>query len=112
MLARGLTPRDLRLTRGDAEEFVRRMLGSMHVERKARGEIVVRLGITGTGVAPNYRFDAPDGVPLVAYNGADHKPWPVAEHFQDPQNWSDAAWSYDELAAYRGELGARARTQR
>lgn len=106
VLAENVTLRDLSRTLAEPEEFVRRVLGAMHVERKARGAIVVRLGRTGTGVAPNYRFDAPDGEPLVAYNGANHQPWPPNEKFDIGTNWSTITWTYDELASYRGELGS------
>ena len=112
MLAKDVTPRDLPLTARDAEDVVRQMVGAMNKERRARGQIVVRLGVTGTGKAPNYRFDAPDGTPLVPYNGADHKPWPPGERFDDPRNWSESSWSYDELAAYLGEIRAKVRPPR
>lgn len=107
VLPSDVTLRDVVPMLASSEEYVRLLLGAMHVERRARGDLVVRLGTLGTGRSPNYRFDAPDGNPLVPYDGQTHRPWPSGEEFRDPKNWSAASWTYEQVAELRGELGRK-----
>ena len=87
------------------ESFVRQMLGVMQNVAKEHGPVVVRLGITGTGRAPNYRLESADSrEPIMAIDGANHKPWAQGENFAGASNWSTAVMSRDEVASLLGEI--------
>ena len=87
------------------ETFVRQVVGVMHQAAKECGEVVMRLGITGTGQAPNYRIEhAEDGSPIVAINGANHKAWADGENFSAAPNWSTAVMTKEEVANLLGEI--------
>lgn len=107
-LAQDATLRDVLPSLPNPESFVRQVVGVMHEAAKEHGEIVVRLGITGTGKAPNYRIeDANSGAPLIALDGANHQRWPDGENFSAATNWSSAAMTKDEVAKLLGELRGR-----
>ena len=96
-LSADATFNDLRLPPRLAERFVRKVLGVMRAAQKSHGQIKVRMGTTGTGVAPNYRFEETDGRPLVAIDGANHQPWPDGASFGGSENWSKLTMSYGEV---------------
>ena len=96
------------------ESFVRQVVGVLHEATKGHGNIVMRLGVTGTGQAPNYRIEhAAGGAPIMAFDGANHKPWPDGENFSSASNWSEAVMTKDEVANLLGAIrGYRPPTQR
>lgn len=107
-LPRDATIRDVLASLSNPESFVRQVVGVMHEAAREHGEIVVRLGITGTGKAPNYRVEsATSGVPLIALDGANHQRWPDGENFSAANNWSSAAMTKDEVAKLLGEIRGR-----
>lgn len=95
-LPKNATLSDLRLPRAEAERFLRRVLGAMTIQ-KGGGEVVIRMGTTGTGVAPNYRIETADGQPLVPIDGANHQPWPAGSPFEGSENWSTVSMTYADV---------------
>ena len=71
------------------ENFLRSVIGVMRSAAKVHGDVVIRLGITGTGRLPNYRIeDAATRTPIKAIDGNNHEPWTGFEDFAAPANWS------------------------
>ena len=104
-LPKNATLRDLLPTLEKPESFVRQVVGVMHEATKEHGAIVMRLGITGTGRAPNYRIERSEGgAPIMALDGANHKQWPEGENFAAAPNWSSAIMTKDEVANLLGEI--------
>jgi len=61
--------------------YYRKVLGNLVKFGSSEG--VVRFGILGTGVAPNYQVVSIDGV-ITTFNGLGHNPAPnLAEQFDD-----------------------------
>jgi hypothetical protein len=56
-LARDTKLRDVLTTLTDPDRYVSQAFGVMHRATKEHGEVVMRLGITGTGKLPNYRLE-------------------------------------------------------
>lgn len=100
---------DLARSLDDAEEFVCRVLQTMTGIRRqnqvTRGDIIVRLGIRGTGRRPNYRIDfvAPPAA-FKAIDGNSHEPFPGNDDISRPENWSTRASTYGEVQSLLGEL--------
>ncbi|TCJ37389.1 hypothetical protein E0504_20350 [Parafrankia sp. BMG5.11] len=92
----------MKLPKAEAERFLRRTLGVMSKLRE-HGNIVLRIGTTGTGVAPNYRIEIKDGDHIVAIDGANHQPWPEGSTFDGAENWSTATMTYADV---QGALAA------
>ena len=104
-LKKNATLRDLLSSLDKPESFVRQVVGVMHEAAKEYGEIVMRLGVRGTGRAPNYRIKrAEGGAPLMALDGANHKRWADGENFAAAPNWSSAIMTKHELANLLGEI--------
>ena len=97
LLPTDATFRELRTSSAQAERFVRRVLGIMGEAQKAHGALTARMGTTGTGIAPNYRFENESGRPVFAVDGATHVPWPEGESFDGTENWSSATMTYAEI---------------
>ena len=91
------TLKDLRLSSKEAAAFVRKVIAVMRVVRRDDGDLLLRMGVTGTGVAPNYRLEKQDGEPIVAIDGANHQPWPAGTRFDGLENWSTATMSYADV---------------
>ncbi len=87
-----------------AESFVRKVLGVMLQHKRAHGSVMMRLGITGTGQAPNYRIETEAGEPIVAIDGANHEPWPEGASFEGSENWSTATMSEQDIKELIGEI--------
>ncbi len=84
------------------KDFASGVMQSMHSMRKLGDRVHVRLGVTGTGKAPNYRVeDRLNELPSVAYNGANHQPFDDDEQLQTVSTWSSKTMAYDEVAALR-----------
>lgn len=104
-LPKNATLRDLLSSLDKPESFVRQVVGVMHEAAKEYGEIIMRLGITGTGRAPNYRIErAEGGAPVMALDGANHKRWADGENFAAAANWSSDIMTKDEVANLLGEI--------
>lgn len=88
----------------NAEEYVRRVLTTLVTVRREQGEVVVRIGIRGKGVLPNYRIDraGESGQSINAFDGTTHKPFTDVRSI-DTSNWSTRSMTYDEV---RGLLGS------
>lgn len=97
ILPNDATFEDLRTSPNQAERFLRKVLGVMGNARKAHREVRARMGTTGTGQAPNYRLEDPNGRPLLAIDGANHQPWPEGESFEGAENWSSVTASYEDV---------------
>lgn len=95
-LTKDVTLADLKLPRVEAERFLRRALGVMSKLRE-HGDLVLRAGTTGTGVAPNYRIETEGENPIVAIDGANHQPWPEGSTFDGAENWSTATMTFAGL---------------
>ena len=103
-LLKDATLRDVRSMLPKAESFVRRVLGVMLQHKRAHGSAMMRLGITGTGQAPNYRIETQAGEPIVAIDGANHGPWPEEARFEGSENWSTATMSEQDIKELIGEI--------
>ena len=88
----------------DADDFVCQAYGVLHSAAKEHGDVVMRLGVTGTGKLPNYRVDSTSGQPLTAIDGNFHGPWPDGVDFTAPTNWSSATMSKREVEELLGEI--------
>ena len=87
-----------------AESFIRKVLGVMLQHKRSQGPVVVRLGITGTGQAPNYLIESETGKSIAAIDGANHEPWPEEARFEGFENWSTATMSEQDLMELIGEI--------
>jgi hypothetical protein len=99
----------------DPEDYVRRALGNLHAEVRKDPKSRLTIGITGHGVCPNYKIDAPVELkesdiqymaPCKVFSGRTH------QEFVDPssgrdEHWSAASTSLVELQALLGNLRKR-----
>ncbi len=88
----------------DAEGFVSQAYAVINRAWKDHGDVVMRLGITGTGKAPNYRIETASFVPILPVDGNNHKPWQDDSDFTSPQNWSSNAMSKAEVGDLLREI--------
>jgi hypothetical protein len=79
-----------------------------------RDDAVVRIGVSGKGVAPNYRIEFPNqsdlavlGLPVGAetYSGTGHKE--LGHYGARGEQWSTQAMSYTDLRNLIGTLRAK-----
>ncbi len=104
-LEANVTLRDLVGKLNDPVAFIRGVIGVMHETKKEHGDVVVRLGLTGTGKLPNYRLDsAVTGQPIQAFDGNGHGAWKGEEDFTAPTNWSTEAMTRTEVEDVLAEL--------
>ena len=96
-LPRNATFENLKATRSESERFLRNVIGVMRRAQKEHGPVITRMGVTGTGQAPNYRLELPGGKALLAINGANHERWPEGEPFDGPDNWSSACMALEDV---------------
>lgn len=89
-LAPDVTLSDLRRSLSDGANFVAQVRTVMFRTRRDRGhEVVVRLGRTGTGRAPNYKIEHADtGAFIAAYDGATHRTYEPMATTADGVSWS------------------------
>ncbi len=86
----------------EPDNFIAGVMMSMSRLRSRGEDVVVRIGITGTGYQPNYRVeDDRREEPNVAYNGANHQPFPDDEQLPTHQTWSSRTMGYGQLAQLR-----------
>jgi hypothetical protein len=89
-------------------EYVRGVFGNMHKCKKDHGTAFVKIGTTGSGIAPHYRvepewqlddfsrdelFDAH----FVAYNDRNHKALDWGFRELRSEHWSENKMSYDDV---------------
>lgn len=99
------TLRDLKLSASERESFVRRAFGVIHQAAKDDPNVVLRLGVTGTGQAPNYRLEKGEaGTLIMAINGANHQPWNEGDKFDGSCTWSEATMSKADVEGLLGEI--------
>lgn len=113
-------------TLADKEEYLRRMLDNMYKYKKEHGSAAVRIGVTGTGRAPNYRIEPDDyGKKLdeqleeidylkwlnverhkyyTAFNGLSHRRMNLRIHDFRDLNWTIKAMELKDVAKLLGEL--------
>lgn len=78
------------------------IMGSMHKLRPRGEDVVVRIGVTGTGQRPNYRVEDQRGeLASIAYDGATHLPFPDKEQSGATRTWSTQILSYQDVADLR-----------
>ena len=103
-LPRDSTLRTIVDSLSDPDRFVSKAFGVMHVEAKKHGNVMLRLGITGTGQLPNYRIEDAAGNPIEAFDGNTHNRWPDGSVFTASETWSRQAISKAEVETLLGEL--------
>ena len=87
---------------GNWEAYISQVLQTMHEMRRAHGDVVVRIGITGTGSRPSYRIDRTDtGETIAAYDAQTREPYQAGV---DSENWSLRSMTLDEVAQLLGSL--------
>ncbi|MEI7803744.1 MAG: hypothetical protein WCI56_00300 [Hyphomicrobiales bacterium] len=112
---------DILPTLSDPEEYVRGIVGSFISEGFSDDEAVIRIGVSGTGVAPHYCIEQgsttstiPNIGKIKAYehraifHGKSHRP--ILEDDSKGISWSSAAMSFAEVQAILGRLRASKRT--
>ncbi|MDT0507602.1 hypothetical protein [Novosphingobium sp. MMS21-SN21R] len=90
----------------DLEDFVRQVFGVMRLASKEHGAaLIMRLGITGAGRAPNYRLEMVEtGQAVMAIDGANHRPWPDGSRFDAPANWSSSTMTLEQVQQLLGDI--------
>jgi hypothetical protein len=88
---------------GDPEEYVRQVLSTLYTMKK-QGDVVMRIGTTGTGLRPSYRIDmASSGKPISAFDGQTHRPFTDIKTV-DTQSWSSRSMSFGEVQQLLGQI--------
>ncbi len=77
-------------------DFAANVLHLMKKAEQDHGSVIVRIGITGMGILPNFRIESINGNMKVAYDGVTYKPF--AEAGTHDQNWSTHGTTYQEVA--------------
>ncbi|WP_262272221.1 hypothetical protein [Microvirga yunnanensis] len=91
---------------GDPEEYVRQVLSTFYTMKK-QGEVVVRIGTTGTGLRPSYRIDmASTGEPISAFDGQTHRAFTDVKSI-DTENWSSCSMNFVEVRDLLGQIRSR-----
>jgi hypothetical protein len=94
----------------DPDEYVRRVMENMMSGSYDRDEAVVRIGVSGTRVAPNYKIEYPAGQPEMAvltigadtYGGKGHKELRHLDDVERGEQWSTRATSSTRAGALSG----------
>jgi hypothetical protein len=89
----------------NAETYVRKVLDRMK-EYQSGGEIVVRIGTTGTGKFPSYRLDYAEGEIIQAFGGQAHRPF-TDVGIIDGANWSIGSMTLEEVKRLYEKLSSR-----
>lgn len=84
-------------------DFIPAVYGRVHAAGREHGDVLLRLGVTGTGKLPNYRLESPDGSVIEAFDGNNHQPWPTGSSVLDGANWSSATMTLAEVEALLSE---------
>jgi len=118
---------DVRATLAKPEGYVRGMLEKMYECKREHGNATARIGITGGGVAPNYRIEFALGenpfgfkVGIVGvFDGRRHKliEW-IDEIAQEDGiqikdgHWSTRSMTVDDVSAFLGQIRATKKSSR
>jgi hypothetical protein len=106
-------------TLSDPAEYVRQIIGNFVGGQYDRGKAVIRIGVAGIGVAPNYKIEYPTdldiggGAPVTlraaqVYHGRNHKEIKAfANADTRDEHWSTRAMSYADLEDLFRELRAK-----
>jgi hypothetical protein len=86
---------DIAPTLKDGAVFAAQVRHRMIQAEKSHGPVVARIGVTGQGVAPNFRVDAVGGHPIMAYDGQSYEAF--GELNTDDANWSSASMTLQEV---------------
>jgi len=104
---------DILHTLADPTEYIRGIVGSFVTYRFDRATSIVRIGISGTGIVPNYSIETPCEPDPSAriktyvskrhvFNGRNHLEFlddcPIGE------NWSSEGMTFSEVQALLGQL--------
>src|SRR5262245_18665401 len=105
---------DVLHTLSDPEDYVRGIVGSFIGEGFNRDEAVVRIGVSGPGVAPHYCIEQGSETSTIrnivkhqkriAFHGRSHKP--ILEDELKGISWSSAAMTFAEVQNILGRLRA------
>ena len=108
---------DVLHTLSDPEDYVRGIVGSFISEGFNRDEAVIRIGVSGTGVAPHYCIEQGSETSTIlnsvriegykkrtAFHGRSHKP--ILEDEFKGISWSSAAMTFAEVQNILGRLRA------
>lgn len=83
-------------------DFAANILHLMRKAEQAHGPVVVRIGITGMGIFPNFRIESTDGKMKTAYDGVTYKPF--GEIGTVDQNWGTRSSTLQEVADLVAQL--------
>lgn len=114
---------DILHTLSNPEDFVRGILGNFLNEKFDRNEGVIRIGVSGTGVAPHYCIEQGSSTSTVpslgleinryarraVFHGRSHKP--ILDDQFKGISWSSSAMTFAEVQAILGSLRAHKMVQ-
>jgi hypothetical protein len=96
------TLHDIVDTHPKPRSFVAGIRHIMFKTEKDRGPVVVRIGVMGEGISPNFRIDAANGLwSLGAFDGVSYQPFNAVDRIG---NWSTARMSLPEVDMLLTEL--------
>ncbi len=106
-IARDATLASIRKKLDKPEDFVIGAMRNMRPLWRDNPDTRLRIGVTGKGKAPNYRLEPTESTEGVAFNGANHEPFPPDEQINGAANWSTATMSWLDLQATMGEIRSK-----
>lgn len=118
MLADDVTLADIAGDLTKPESYVRSALENMYAAEKDSGALVIRIGRTGSGQIPHYRFDKMSEYeifdeksiilsPRHSFNGRNHKPLVTEGEEGDilrDEHWSRGTMTREELVQLLGKI--------
>ncbi len=100
---------DIIETLSDAEDYVRGIVGSFTEHSFVKERSSVTIGISGTGLYPNYFIQEPSetapGRRRIVFNGRSHRE--ILEDAFWGESWSSTAMSFAEVQSLLGDLRKR-----
>ncbi|MDB5577278.1 MAG: hypothetical protein JWR80_2454 [Bradyrhizobium sp.] len=113
ILAGSESVRNVITTLEKPEKYVLGIFRNMDALRKEQIASTVSIGITGRGIAPNYRLDASEEAdhvkmveryeyPSIPFRGQTHQP--LTFDFIDNGHWSSAVMTFEEVKNLLGDL--------
>lgn len=110
MMTQAKLPSDATVRDVARDTYARGVLDNMWHCRKKVGEPVVRIGVTGIGVCPNYRIEYVDKIKdkikiFGTYRGSgDHSPLFTGNEGLRDEHWSTETMTLEDVAQLRSEL--------
>jgi hypothetical protein len=101
------TLKNLALDDAAALRFLRKALNNLVSSDWPSEDVLLRIGVTGGGQAPNYRIETATGDLLKAFDGANHKAWPTDSNFSGSTTWSSATMTRKDIEDAMVARGAR-----